>query len=111
MARGQLVDDGPEEKPAVAEIDEALAALGLRREGELNLDDVFYLWPENEMPFGFWCSIQTQWITDQGFKTGLNYQNVEVCMRLRGIKRRAREKLFMQMQMLEQVALEEFSKK
>jgi hypothetical protein len=111
MARGQLTEDSSEQPSEVAEIDEALAALGLRREGQLNLDDEFFLWPENEMPFGFWCSIQTQWNSDQGYRTGLNYQSIKVCMELRGIPRRDRKKLFMQTQMLEQVALEEFSKK
>lgn len=113
MARGQLTlrdDDGPK---AVDQINSALAALGLYAEEEVVLDDEeFWLWPENEEAFDLWLAVQTQWTRDVQGAAGLNYNGVEVCMKMRGIRRpRAQERLFGLIQMMEHACLDEWAQR
>lgn len=110
LARGQLrFDDDRTASPEV-EIDRALALLGLYVEGGISLDsDEFWLWPENEEPFLFWLSVQTQWNVGMGGPTGLNYQGVEICMRRRAIRAGERNRLFELVQAMERAALDEWA--
>lgn len=113
MARGQL-DLGDGGGPsAVDQVTAALAALGLYAEEALELDeDEFWLWPENEEAFVLWLGLQTQWTVGTQGATGLNYPGVEVCMRLRGIRRpKDRERLFGLIQVMEHACLEEWARR
>lgn len=65
----------------------ALAALGLEMDEEVELEEPFYLWPDNLSTFRIWLSVQTQWRKDGGRPTGLDYSGVETCLRLRGVKK------------------------
>lgn len=38
--------------------------------------ELHYLWPCNVAAWGVWCDVQTQWVRDQGYPTGLNYSGV-----------------------------------
>lgn len=88
----------------------AAKALGIRIEGALELDEEYWLWPENEDAFWLWLSLQTQWNTGMGGATGLNYPGVEACMRLRGIGTKERQRLFAAVQGMEQATLEEWAR-
>lgn len=113
MARGQLTlrdDQGPE---AVDQINSALAAMGLYAEEPIALvPDEFWLWPENEEAFDLWLAVQTQWTRDMQGAAGLNYNGVEVCMRMRGIRRpKVQERLFGLIQMMEHACLDEWAQR
>jgi len=110
LARGQIEfgDKGREEQ---SHADDALAMLGLTVDGSAEPDEEeFWLWPESEEAFDLWLSIQTQWSVGMGGATGLNYPGVEACMRLRGLKKKSRQKLFLPIQMMERVCLEEWAR-
>ena len=110
LARGQLQFGEDQGASPEAETDRALALLGLYVEGGISLDsDEFWLWPENEGPFLFWLSLQTQWQMGMAGPSGLNYQGVEICMRRRGIPGHERNRLFEQVQAMERASLDEWS--
>lgn len=111
MARGQIEfgTDAPAEHDHV---NEALAAMGLCAEGGVTLqEDEYWLWPENDEAFSMWLAVQTQWSAGMGGATGLNYPGVETCLRLRGLKKRAQQKHFLLIQMMERACLEEWARK
>lgn len=81
----------PEEGDAIAD---AFAAFGLVPEGELDLEDDFYLWPENLPVFNFWLAVQTQWIWHEGQRTGMNYAGVEARLKHWPVKKKQRETYF-----------------
>ena len=85
----------------------ALAAFGLHLDGAVagRLDDVAWLWPENERTWRLWLQVQTQWRVGLDGKTGLDYAGVQACMELRRIPRRQRPRLFEQMHAMELAAL------
>lgn len=109
MARGRIEFGGS--APQVEEnINEALAAFGLYAEGGIVLEqDEYWLWPENEEAFGVWLAIQTQWSVGMAGATGLDYPGVETCLRMHGFKPKARQRLFLQVQMMERACLEEWA--
>jgi hypothetical protein len=110
--RGQLQWGAQDEPEASDMVAEALAALGLYCAEESVIDeDEFWLWPENEEAFWLWLSIQTQWQKDMERRVGLNYAGVESCMRLRGIRKKDRLRLFGLIQAMENAALEEWTAK
>jgi len=109
LARGQIEfgDDSPVEND---QLNDALAVLGLCADDSQIIDqDEFWLWPENEAAFNFWLAIQTQWNASMAGATGLNYPGVEACMRLRGLKKKSRQELFLSIQMMERACLEEWA--
>lgn len=111
MARGQLrIVDPDEESEAPAEqYAQALAAIGLQAEEGLGaVEDVFELWPDNVKTFHFWRLVQTQWHSDMGRRTGLNYPGIKVCMQMRGIPKKEQDVLFQQLQVMEAAALNEW---
>ncbi len=110
MARGQI-EFGSSERADTDRANDALAALGLYAEGGLELkQDEYWLWPENDEAFGFWLSVQTQWNAGMGGATGLNYPGVETCLRMRGLKKKARQQMFLLIQMMERACLEEWAR-
>lgn len=89
-----------------------MAALGIYCEEPVVVDDdEFWLWPENETAFQFWLSVQTQWVVGMAGPVGLNYSGVEMCMRMRRIKKNVQQQLFESIQVMEQAALEEWASK
>lgn len=110
MARGQIEFEGTQRAEA-EHTNDGLAAMGLQMVEDLEpQQDEYWLWPENEEAFGFWLSIQTQWSAGMGGATGLNYPGVEVCLRLRGLKKKARQHMFLLTQMMERACLEEWAR-
>lgn len=111
MARGQI--EFGEETPAEKErVNDALAFLGLyAEEADVIQQDEYWLWPENDEAFSMWLAVQTQWNASMAGATGLNYPGVEVCLRMRGIKKKARSRMFLLIQMMERACLEEWANK
>jgi hypothetical protein len=111
LARGQI-EFGRDEPAEHDHVNDALAYLGLYAEGGITLnEDEYWLWPENDEAFSMWLSVQTQWNAGMGGATGLNYPGVETCLRLRGLKKKAQQKLFLLIQMMERACLEEWARK
>jgi len=111
LARGQI-EFGGNEPAEVERVDDGLAALGLYAEGGLSFDqEEFWLWPENDEAFAMWLAIQTQWNAGMAGATGLNYQGVEICLRMRGLKKKRRQSMFLLIQMMERACLEEWAQK
>lgn len=55
------------------------------------VDSVFYLWPENVPALALFNAVSTQWRTDFGHRTGLDYAGVRAAPAFLRIKRRKRE--------------------
>ena len=112
LAAGQLLnvdphDHDPSSQPEPdAEVRAALASFGLHLvDGASLLDEVVWLWPENERAWRLWLQVQTQWRVGFDGKTGLDYAGVRACMELRRIPRRLRGQLFQQIHAMELAAL------
>lgn len=110
MARGllRIPRPGSAEDDPKNVIDKALAAVGLKLDGQVELEEDFYLWPECEKAFDFWLRVQTQWVRigEQGTAAGLNYGAIKVCMELTGIAETDRQELFGCVQVMEQATLQ-----
>lgn len=113
LARGllRIVDSEEDQESPADQYAEALAAIGLQVEGELDVEEVFELWPDNVVAFNFWRTVQTQWLyAGMGVATGLNYQGVKACMELRGIPKKAQAEIFAAVQVMEAATLREWAK-
>ena len=111
LARGQI-EFGNDEPEEVESLNDGLAAFGLLPEGGMVLEqEEYWLWPENDEAFGMWLAIQTQWNAGMAGATGLNYPGVEVCLRMRGLKKKSRRHMFRLIQMMERACLEEWAEK
>jgi hypothetical protein len=109
MARGQLRighDDDTQAEDALAD---AMAAFGLVAEAPIELDEEFYLWPENEEVFWLWMAVQTQWDVADGVRYKLNYTGVEVVARAWRIGRREWGGIFSLLQVMERSCLDEWA--
>jgi len=89
----------------LAEVDEALAAIGLVATAPVTELEEFYLWPENVLAWNLFHAVSTQWMVGVNGATGLNYQNVEVVMRKWRIKRRDEQRVFREIQVMERATL------
>jgi len=87
----------------------AFAAFGLKVEGELELEEEFYLWPENLPMFNFWLAVQTQWIWEEGRRMGLNYAGVEARLRHWPVAKKERTHFFELVGALESECLQAWS--
>ncbi|MEN9923914.1 MAG: hypothetical protein RL268_40 [Pseudomonadota bacterium] len=113
LAAGQLLnvdplDHDPDSHPEPdAEVRAALAAFGLHLADECasRMDEVTWIWPENERAWRLWLEVQTQWRVGFDGKTGLDYAGVQACMELRRIPRRVRSGLFRLLHAMELAAL------
>lgn len=74
-------------------------------------DEVFYLWPELVPALRVWRAVQTQWRVSHNGPTGLDYAGVEVVMRRHGVKGKAADELFGQIQAAERAALAAWAEK
>lgn len=111
MARGQLILNPKAEEASSDSLADAFAALGLQCEGEVDLDDEFWLWPENEETLWIWAGLQTQWNAAFGGATGLNYAGVEADLRMLGISKKKRMAVYPLIKAMEQAALDEWASK
>jgi hypothetical protein len=86
---------GQDDKDACTEdeLSEAFAAFGLVPEGKIQIEDDFYLWPENLPAFNFWLAVQSQWVWHEGHRMGLNYAGVEVRLKYWSEKKAQRRAL------------------
>lgn len=109
-AGGRLTFGESQEPDAKEAVSEALAAWGLVAVGELNLDDEFWLWPENEESFCLWLAVQTQWHRIDGHPCGMNYQSYQLLLEMRGVAKERRERLFSEMQVMESACLSEWAR-
>jgi hypothetical protein len=91
-------------------VNEAAKAFGLVIVEELELEDDFFLWPENVAAFNLWLSVQTQWRTDNGYRTGLDYPGVDMCLRYLDAPKKEKRWYFTALQAMERAALEEWSR-
>jgi len=111
LACGQIEfgNDTPEENERT---NDALVCLGLvAEESQVIQCDEYWLWPENEDAFSMWLAIQTQWDASMAGATGLKYPGVETVLRMRGLKKKARQKMFLLIQMMERACLDEWARK
>lgn len=115
MARGELTDEEDEKEADEARAHQlqALAAFGLRPEGEQVRDtcETFALWPECVETWRLWLAVQTQWRTSMSGPTGLDYCGVAVVLDMRRIRGRNRRQAFDTLQMMERAALEAWREK
>lgn len=109
-ARGDLRIPSDSDPEPARQLNAAAALLGLTVEEELELEEECYMWPENILAFNLWLSVQTQWHTDTGVRTGLNYPGVETCTKHMPIPKKERSWYFAAIQSMERAALEEWSK-
>ena len=99
--------DEPERNQAL-EIDAAGFGLVVAG-GQRGAEDTFYLWPECDVTWGIWLRVQTQWYTDNGRRTGLNYPGVEVILKHAPIKKKSRAEQLRLLQEMELAALDAWS--
>lgn len=109
-ARGNLRFPGSDEAAPEVYLNAALAAFGLEAEEQLQVEEEYFLWPENVAAINLWLSVQTQWYTDGGCRTGLNYPGVQICIdNMAAVPKRERAKYFHMLQAMERAALDEWS--
>lgn len=72
--------------------------------------EVFGIWPCNSQAWGLFMDLKTQWRPRPfGGVCGLDYTALPAVMALRGIRRKARGRLFDAIQVMESAVLEVFS--
>lgn len=79
--------------------------MGLIADGEIEVEDAFFLWPENEPVFDLWLRLQTQWVVSDGIRVGLSYPGVEAYMRMSGVSKKKQARHIDLIQEMEQAAL------
>jgi len=91
------------------EIEKARQAAGGSQADE---SGYFEVWPENWPTFKFFDSLVSQWVMapagDRLIYVGLNYQGVESAMRMKRISAAQRQRMFDDLQKMEQAALKVF---
>jgi hypothetical protein len=102
------IPGGDEPEPETY-LNDAFAAFGLVPEADLQVEEEFHLWPENVAVFNLWLSIQTQWHSDSGTRTGLDYPGVEICIRNMAVPKNERQRHFAAIQAMERAALDEWA--
>ena len=111
MAAGALRFPTANDPPAAARLEADAAGFGFYIVGnDVPVEEEFFLWPENCAIWSLWLSIQTQWFTDNGIRTRLDYQGVQVCLENRSIKKKDRSHYFEALQAMEFAALDEWAK-
>lgn len=83
--------------------DEELKALGLTDE---DLDVLIEVFPENWLPFIAFDALATQWVSDMGVKTGLNYAVINgQFLKMLGVKKKQQREVFWAIREMEREAL------
>lgn len=105
--RGQLRngDGGGDD---TEELDQALAAFGLQREGPppRAADAEFHLWPEHLDALRLWIGVQTQWRHGFDGPTGLDYAGVRASPAFRRLATIDRDRVFDELCVMERAALD-----
>ena len=110
MARGDLGFPAANDQKPAARLENDLAGFGFYLAGgDLPVQEEFYLWPENCAIWELWLSVQTQWHTANGIRTGLNYPGVQVCLNYHPAGKK-RLQVFRTLQAMEFAALDEWAK-
>lgn len=110
MARGELRIPGSDDEPDPQDqVDEAAAFFGLVPDQPVEVEEEFYLWPENVPVFNLFRSLQTQWQSGMNGTTGFNYAGVEAYMRMKGVKRKDQAELLPGLQVMEAASLREWA--
>lgn len=92
-------------------MDEAAAAFGLLPIRTEKPVELLYLWPENVPSWNLFQAVSTQWMCGPDGATGLNYEGVQVVMRMRRIKRQDEQRLFSEIQVMERATLRAWSER
>lgn len=104
-------EDPDADHPPIEDLDDALAAFGLVRDGAVDVDEgEVYLWPENRDAWGLWLALQTQWRTGMAGATGLDYTALQATLGLMGIKKKLWPELFQLIRAMEIATLDEWGK-
>jgi hypothetical protein len=86
-----------------------------RGERAPTVEDVCEVWEENWPAFLVFEGLATQWHIEAGMSgalwTGLNYASAEVEIRMQGIKRADRQKVYADVKIMERAALEVLNSK
>jgi hypothetical protein len=69
------------------------------------------IWPENELAYGVFVRLLTQWRVGMGGATGLDYTAVLAFIRTLRLSRVEAEELFADIQVMESAALEAMAEK
>lgn len=85
-----------------------LAALGFLPE-DLASDPPLVVWPDNAPAVDLFCRLQTQWQIGPGGVVGLRYEALPAVFDLLGARRKARARLFADLQVMESAALGELN--
>lgn len=111
MALGLVRSDEDEQRQQDSN-DSAAAVIGLliRRSSPPPCEEL-YLWPDNVASWNLFQAVSTQWMATMAGVTGLNYPGVETVMRMSGIKRRDRERVFNEIQCMERATLSAWREK
>ena len=111
MAGGQLRFPKADDPPAAARLDADAAGFGFYVVGDdMPVEEEFHLWPESCGVWSLWLSVQTQWFTDNGIRTRLDYSGVKECMSHQAIRKKERPEYFATLQAMEFAALDEWAK-
>ena len=81
------------------------------RDGIVSSSAVTPVWQENDLPFGVFAALQTQWRIGMGGPTGLDYAAVPVVMELYEVPAKDRRQVFDDIRVMESEALKVFSEK
>lgn len=72
---------------------------------------IFWLWPDNKPTFDVWQRLQTQWQVGPAGPVGLHYPGVEVVMARCGYRNKRADRLFNELQHMENAALAAWQEK
>lgn len=82
-----------------------MAAFGMTPE-DYEQEDIISLWPDNWLSFGVFAGMSTQWRIGASGVIGLDYNALNTVMKLKGVKKKQRKKVFNDVQVMEAEALE-----
>lgn len=88
---------------------EQMAANGLTM-ADFEADYTAHIWPDNVMPVDVFVAMGTQWRVAFGGCTGLDYGALPEVMRMCGVKRSDWSRVFADVRVMEQAALEQMDK-
>ena len=103
-------DDDAQQRQDARESAAAAMGLVIRLPRQQTCEEL-YLWPENVVSWNLFQAVSTQWEVNMAGATGLRYPSVEIVMRLAGVKRRDRERVFNEIQCMERATLSAWREK
>lgn len=110
MALGLVVSEVERERDEET-VDDALALFGLYAvRPETQVIEV-YLWPENLQSWNLFQELSTQWVWGPDGKKGISYPSIEFVMKMAGIKKRQRQRVYRDIQAMEWATLSAWNEK